>query len=119
MANGCAPDGAVQDQINDTLRDAVSAARDRMPAGPSDKECDECGEPIPARRHVALPGMRTCVACQADRDRASAVAFSGIKRRGSRTASCASDGLDPGYGGRRASALMRPDQRHTCAVSAS
>ena len=82
MANGWAPDGAVQDQIDDTVRDAVSFARLRMPAGPSAEDCDECGEPIPARRREALPGVRTCVACQGERDKRPA--FSGINRRGSK-----------------------------------
>lgn len=63
MANGWVPDGAVQDQIDDTVRDAVSFARLRMPAGPSADHCDECGEPIPARRREAFLGVRTCVAC--------------------------------------------------------
>lgn len=33
--------------------------------------------------HAAMPGVRTCVACQADRDHASAVALFGINRQGS------------------------------------
>ena len=82
MANGWAPEGAVQDQIDDTVKDAVSFARSRMPTGPSAEECDECGEPIPERRRAALPGVRTCVACQNQRDRRPAL--SGINRRGSK-----------------------------------
>lgn len=82
MANGWAPDGAVQDQIEDTVKDAVLAARARMPSGDSASDCDDCGEPIPAERRAALPGVRTCVACQADRDRKPG--FSGINRRGSK-----------------------------------
>jgi len=82
MANGWVPDGAVQDQIDDTVRDAVSFARMRMPAGPSADNCDECGEPIPARRREAFLGVRTCVACQGERDKWPA--FSGINRRGSK-----------------------------------
>ncbi|CAN5216953.1 DksA/TraR family C4-type zinc finger protein [soil metagenome] len=82
MANGWAPDGAVQDQIDDTIKDAVSAARARMPIGEGATECDACGEPIPERRRLALPGVRTCVACQAERDRKPNLA--GINRRGSK-----------------------------------
>ncbi|MBX7527955.1 DksA/TraR family C4-type zinc finger protein [Qipengyuania vesicularis] len=82
MAGGWARDGAVQDQIDDTVNDAVSAARARMPTGESAKYCDECGEPIPEKRREALPGVRTCVACQSGRD--AAVRQSGINRRGSK-----------------------------------
>jgi phage/conjugal plasmid C-4 type zinc finger TraR family protein len=82
MANGWAPDGAVQDQIEDTVKDAVLAARARMPSGDSALDCDDCGEPIPEKRRAALPGVRTCVACQAKRDRKPAL--SGINRRGSK-----------------------------------
>jgi hypothetical protein len=33
MANGWAPDGAVQDQIDDTIMDGVMRARAHMPTG--------------------------------------------------------------------------------------
>src|SRR4051812_22067127 len=68
MASGWARDGAVQDQIDDTVADAVKGARARLPAGESATLCEECGEPIPERRREALPGVRTCVACQSERD---------------------------------------------------
>ena len=82
MAGGWTRDRAVQDQIDDTVKDAVTAARSRMPHGPSATHCDECGEPIPAGRRAALPGVRTCVACQSGRDRT--VVHSTINRRGSK-----------------------------------
>ena len=82
MAGGWTRDGAVQDQIDDTVKDAVAAARARMPLGESAEECDDCGEPIPKRRREAMPGVRTCVACQASRD--GAVVHSTINRRGSK-----------------------------------
>ncbi len=82
MASGWAPDGAVQDQIDDTINDAVLFARSQMPTGDTAEDCDECGETIPQRRRDALPGVRTCVACQAQRDRSPA--FSMINRRGSK-----------------------------------
>ena len=82
MAGGWARDGAVQDQIDDTVSDAVNAARARMPSGESARYCDECGEPIPERRRAAMPGVRTCVACQSGRD--AAVRQTGINRRGSK-----------------------------------
>ena len=82
MAGGWTRDGAVQDQIDDSVKDAIAAARARMPSGESAAECDDCGEPIPKRRREALPGVRTCVACQAERD--SKPAAGGINRRGSK-----------------------------------
>ncbi|THD34800.1 MAG: DksA/TraR family C4-type zinc finger protein [Sphingomonas sp.] len=82
MAGGWSRDGAVQDQIDDTVADAVSGARARMPAGDGLDYCEDCGEDIPARRREALPGARTCVVCQARRD--AAVRSAGINRRGSK-----------------------------------
>lgn len=86
MAGGWTRDGAVQDQIDDTVRDAVAAARARLQAGPSlgraARFCDECGELIPQKRREAIPGVRTCLACQAERDKA--VSHAGFNRRGSK-----------------------------------
>lgn len=82
MAGGWARDGAVQDQIDDTVSDAVKRARAGMPAGESAEYCDDCGEPIPEKRRMALPGTRTCVACQSARDASKKAA--GINRRGSK-----------------------------------
>lgn len=82
MAGGWTRDGAVQDQIDDTVTDAVLAARARMPSGESALRCDDCGDDIPERRRLALIGTRTCVACQSVRD-ASVRSF-GINRRGSK-----------------------------------
>jgi hypothetical protein len=47
MAGGWTRDGAVQDQIDDTVKDAVLRARARTPHGESAEECDDCGEPDP------------------------------------------------------------------------
>lgn len=82
MASGWAPDGAVQDQIDDTIGDAVRLARSRLPAGPGDIHCRECGEMIPPARRLALPGARTCVECQSGLDRPAAAAA--YNRRGSK-----------------------------------
>lgn len=82
MAGGWTRDGAVQDQIDDSVSDAVSAARARMPTGESERFCVECGEPIPQRRREALPGVKTCIACQSSRDRA--ISHSAFNRRGSK-----------------------------------
>ena len=82
MANGWAHDGAVQDQIDDTVADAVAQARLKLLTGEGSQYCEDCGEEIAKARREALPGARTCIACQALRDKASRP--SGINRRGSK-----------------------------------
>jgi len=82
MAGGWTRDGAVQDQIDDTVRDAIRRARALSPKGDSTEECEDCGEPIPQKRREALSGVRTCISCQAERDKA--VVHSTINRRGSK-----------------------------------
>ncbi|HAQ35920.1 MAG: hypothetical protein CMF74_13190 [Maricaulis sp.] len=82
MAGGWTRDGAIQDQIDDTVSDAVEHARARMARGESAELCDECGEPIPDARREAVPGVRTCVHCQSERDGSRAPA--GFNRRGSK-----------------------------------
>lgn len=82
MATGWAQDGAVQDQIDDTVSDAVERARSRLPAGESLKHCEECGEAIAEARRQALPGVRLCIACQSERDKEQH--NSGYNRRGSK-----------------------------------
>ena len=83
MATGWAQDGAVQDQIDATVEDAVKRARSQLPKGPSRMRCEDCDDPIPAARRKAIPGVRLCVACQSERDREQA-AHSGYNRRGSK-----------------------------------
>jgi phage/conjugal plasmid C-4 type zinc finger TraR family protein len=82
MAGGWTRDGAVQDQIDDTVKDAILRARALTPQGESAEECDDCGEAIPQKRREVLSGVRTCIACQANRDRN--VIHSTINRRGSK-----------------------------------
>jgi len=82
MAGGWTRDGAVQDQIDDTVKDAVELARTLLPTGEGAADCDDCGESIPPARRSAIPGVRTCVACQSVRD--TMVRHSAINRRGSK-----------------------------------
>lgn len=70
MAGGWTKDGAVQDQIDDTVLDAIKDARARLPVGESLLHCAICGEDIPEKRRLAQPGVRTCIQCQTDRDHA-------------------------------------------------
>jgi len=83
MATGWAGDGAVQEQIDATVEDAVKRARGSLRRGPGLSRCEECEAPIPAPRRAAVPGVRLCVACQEAADR-EAAAFSGYNRRGSK-----------------------------------
>ena len=82
MAGGWTRDGAVLEQIEDTVLDGVLNARARLPIGEGTPDCVECGDEIPAARRTAMPGATTCVHCQSGRD--SRVAHSTINRRGSK-----------------------------------
>ena len=83
MASGWARDGAVQDQIDASVDDAVRRARSRLPRGESLLQCEECDAEIPDGRRKALPGVRLCVGCQGERDRHH-TAHAGYNRRGSK-----------------------------------
>jgi len=64
MAGGWSKDGAVQEQIDDSINDAIELARSKLPAGESLTECEECEAAIPEGRRQAVPGVRLCVNCQ-------------------------------------------------------
>ncbi len=83
MAGGWSRDGAVQDQIDASVDDAVRRARSRLPQGRSLSHCEECGESIPKARREAVPGVRYCIVCQESVDSEQANA-GGINRRGSK-----------------------------------
>jgi phage/conjugal plasmid C-4 type zinc finger TraR family protein len=83
MATGWAKEGAVQEQIDATVKDAISLAKSRLPTGPSLSLCAECGSEIPQARRDAVPGVRLCLACQDTHDR-DEVRSSGYNRRGSK-----------------------------------
>ncbi|RDD60437.1 DksA/TraR family C4-type zinc finger protein [Ferruginivarius sediminum] len=83
MAGGWTRDGAVQDQIDASVADAVDRVRGNLPRGESLHHCEECDEPIPEARRRAVPGVRLCVACQELQDKQQAI-DSGYNRRGSK-----------------------------------
>ena len=83
MATGWAQDGAVQDQIDATVKDGIKRAKSRLPSGPSLESCAECGTKIPEARQQAIPGVRLCVACQEAHD-AEQAGHAGYNRRGSK-----------------------------------
>ena len=83
MAGGFAKDGAVQEQIDASVEDAIARARSRLPRGESLRKCEECGVAIPEARRAAIPGVRMCIACQeaVDQEQQSNSSFN---RRGSK-----------------------------------
>ena len=83
MATGWAQDGAVQDQIDATVKDGIARARANLPQGPGRETCEECDAVIPEARRKAVPGVRLCIECQAAHDREQGV-HSGYNRRGSK-----------------------------------
>jgi len=83
VATGWAGDGAVQEQIDATVKDAIQRARSQLPRGESLERCEECDAPIPEARRKAVPGVRLCIACQQAHDEEQQ-AFSGYNRRGSK-----------------------------------
>ena len=85
MAGGWSRDGAVQDQIDASVDDAVRAARAAAcPPARARLECEECDAPIPEARRKAVPGVQLCVRVpRGARCRGGEVA-SGFNRRGSK-----------------------------------
>jgi phage/conjugal plasmid C-4 type zinc finger TraR family protein len=83
MATGWAGDGAVQDQIDATVKDAIKRARSQLPSGPGLSHCEECDAPIPEARRKAVPGVRLCIVCQEVEENEEAQS-SGYNRRGSK-----------------------------------
>ncbi|MEX2475372.1 DksA/TraR family C4-type zinc finger protein [Marinobacter sp.] len=83
MAGGWSKDGAVQDQIDASVEDAVQRARSQLVTGESATHCEECDRAIPEERRTAIPGVRLCVACQSALEK-QAHYSGGINRRGSK-----------------------------------
>lgn len=84
MATGWAKDGAVQEQIDDTVQDAVARVRRQLTGnGVGKPHCEECGEKIPPRRRELVPGVRLCVTCQSKKDRTEQ-RWAPYNRRGSK-----------------------------------
>ena len=83
MAGGWSRDGAVQDQIDASVQDAVKLARSRLPDGESLADCEVCGAAIPELRRKAIPGVRLCVSCQSALEKHQTT-HTGFNRRGSK-----------------------------------
>jgi phage/conjugal plasmid C-4 type zinc finger TraR family protein len=84
MAVGWARDGAVQEQIDANVNDAVARARSRLSAGESLTHCEECEEEIPEARRKSMPGVRRCVPCQFELDNQQSHNSGYNNRRGSK-----------------------------------
>lgn len=83
MAGGWSRDGAVQDQIDASVEDAVKDARSHLNVGDSLTHCEECDAPISEARRQAIPGVRLCIECQTEQEKQNTGA-SGINRRASK-----------------------------------
>ena len=84
MAGGWARDGAVSEQIEDSIQDELARLKaQQRPQGESLTHCAECDEPIPEARRTALPGVKLCIDCQQERDSVYRQR-GGINRRGSK-----------------------------------
>jgi phage/conjugal plasmid C-4 type zinc finger TraR family protein len=83
MAVGWSRDGAVQDQIDASVKDAVKRARSRLAEGKGAEVCERCEAPISEARRKAIPGVRLCVDCQTAAEKQE-TPFTGYNRRGSK-----------------------------------
>ena len=83
MAGGWSRDGAVQDQIDASVEEAVERARQGLGSAQSAHVSDECGKAIPEERRQAIPGVRLCISCQSELEEEETHASS-INRRGSK-----------------------------------
>ncbi|WP_374342612.1 TraR/DksA family transcriptional regulator [Azonexus sp.] len=63
--------GRAQEREEEMRQDALAeqARRAQSNAGDSAEDCAMCGEPIPEGRRQAVPGVQTCIECQADVER--------------------------------------------------
>lgn len=52
-------------ELEQIARDkAIAYQQSKMLQGKSAHECQDCGEPIPEARRLAIIGVKTCVDCQ-------------------------------------------------------
>lgn len=66
MAGGWSKDGAVQEQIDISVDDAVKKVRSRLPKGDSLLNCEACGTKLSEARRKAISGVRLCINCQSE-----------------------------------------------------
>ena len=56
----------LEEQQREAALDEARYRRERERARPSAEECRVCGARIPVARRRAVPGVQTCVHCQAE-----------------------------------------------------
>lgn len=83
MSSGWSREGAIQDQIDNSIKDAIKLARSRLPNGKSLTHCEECKSTIPFARRKAIPGVRLYVGCKSEHDKKQTTS-AGFNRRGSK-----------------------------------
>ena len=84
MAGGWSRDGAEHEQMQASIDEELErmTAR-RMPVGESLTHCADCEEEIPQARREAVPGVKLCIDCAAERQ-GREVRRVGVNRRGSK-----------------------------------
>lgn len=114
MAIGWTGDGAVHDQIRDSIEDEIKRARSCLPSGESPERCEECGDPIPEARRRAL---RAC-ACASParrngtRSRMPSVYTTAKPTKTASFASLSSDGTTADCPGRFRRVSLKPAYRY-------
>lgn len=83
MASGWAKDGAVQEQIDASVEDAIKVARDQLTGGESLTHCEECEEAITPARRKAIRGVCYCISCQTALEEQQ-ISLNSFNRRGSK-----------------------------------
>ncbi|MBS0126583.1 DksA/TraR family C4-type zinc finger protein [Thetidibacter halocola] len=84
MAGGWSRDGAVNEQIEASIAEELARMKARRaPVGESLTHCADCDEPIPEARRQAIPGVKLCIDCAAERQ-GRELRRGGINRRGSK-----------------------------------
>ena len=63
MAVGWGAADGVQDQIEQTMKDLMAAARISL-TGKGQADCEDCDDPIPLARRQVYPSAIRCVRCQ-------------------------------------------------------
>ena len=66
MAGEWSKDGAVQDQIDASVKDAIKMAKSLLPKWDSLTHCEECEAVIPQARRDAIPDVHLCVKYQSE-----------------------------------------------------
>ncbi|EML5795777.1 DksA/TraR family C4-type zinc finger protein [Escherichia coli] len=70
MAIGWSKDGMVQEQIENSIDDAIALVRNKLHSNSQSLSfCEECDAPIPEARRRAIKGVRLCIECQKIQDK--------------------------------------------------